>query len=253
MERLTVYLHGQPGSPAELTLFGGAAPADWWVPDRQRECAGAAAAQHLDRLARAVRQRAAGRPVRLAGFSLGGWLALELAARLPDLDLVIELISPAGPLGDGAVLARMAGGAVFGLARRAPWAFAGLAMVQGLIARLAPAVLVAALGGSAGGADRALWQQPGFRMAMADNLRAGMGQGTAVYRREIAAYVGDWAAGPGAIAHPVRVWHGAADSWSPPELVEALIATLPAGVERVLLPGAGHYATLAAWLGQQQP
>ena len=150
MPRLTAYFHGQPGSPGELALFGATPPPGWWVPERR--WAGSTFADHCAALAAELRGRAAGRPVRLAGFSLGAFVAVAVAAQLPDLSLELDLISAAGPLGDGAVLAEMAGGSLFGMARAAPARFAVLARGQGLAARWAPGLLAGALFRSAGGA-----------------------------------------------------------------------------------------------------
>lgn len=246
MSRLTVYFHGQPGSPGELALFGGAVPAGWWAPNRR--LTGTTFADHCEALAAELRARAAGRRVRLVGFSLGAFVALAVAARLPDLSLEIVLFSAAGPLGDGAVLRDMAGGALFAMARRRPALFGLVARGQALAARLAPAWLAGALFRTATGADRALWGRPDFRRAMAANLRAGPGRGAGAYAAEIVAYAGDWEALAAEVRHPVKLWHGGADGWSPPVLAQRLARLLPGAEAPEVLPGLGHYSTLEAWL-----
>lgn len=246
MPRLTAYFHGQPGSPGELALFGGAIPQDWWVPDRR--LAGGTFADHIAALAAELRVRAAGRPVRLVGFSLGAFVALAVAARLPDVALDISLISAAGPLGDGAVLAAMAGGALFAMARQRPALFRLVARGQAWAARLVPGLLAGALFRTAGGVDQGLWRRAAFRSAMTDNLRQGLGRAAGAYAEEIVAYVGDWEALAAAVTHPVQLWHGGADSWSPPMLAARLAQLLPAASAPTVLPGLGHYTTLEAWL-----
>ena len=246
MPGLTAYFHGQPGAPGELALFGGAIPQDWWVPDRR--LAGGAFADHIAALAAELRRRAAGRPVRLVGFSLGAFVALAVAERLPDLPLDIMLISAAGPLGDGAVLAEMAGGALFAMARQRPALFRLVARGQALAARLVPGLLAGALFRKAGGADQALWGRAAFRRAMAGNLRQGLGRGAGAYAAEIVAYAGNWEGLAATITHPVQLWHGGADSWSPPVLATRLAQLLPAASAPTVLPGLGHYTTLETWL-----
>lgn len=71
--------------------------------------------------------------------------------------------------------------------------------------------------------------------------------------REIAAYVRDWSAILPAIRHPVTLWHGAEDNWSPTDMAEALAERLPAVTALHRLPGLLHYSTLRAWLGSQVP
>jgi pimeloyl-ACP methyl ester carboxylesterase len=93
MTRRTVYLHGLPGSPAELSLAGSGSA---WLdadlvlaPDRNAKADGGAA------LARQIAQWAGNDPVDLGGFSLGGAAALRLAPLLSEQVARIELIAPA--------------------------------------------------------------------------------------------------------------------------------------------------------------
>ena len=245
---VTIYFHGVPGSPRELTLFGGAIPAGWLAPDRSRLHPWLNFDGHCDALAGEVRARAAGQTVRLVGFSLGAFIALQVAHRLPDLPLTIDLVSAAAPLQTGDYLDRMAGKPVFATAARSPALFGAMAAGQALAARVAPARLAAALFASAQGEDRTLAQNPAFRAGMAAILREGLGQGRANYVREIGAYVRDWSAILPAIRHPVTQWHGAQDNWSPPDMADALAERLPNVTALHRLPGLSHYSTLRAWL-----
>lgn len=245
---MTVYFHGMPGSRHELALFGGAVPAGWYAPDRSGLHAGLDFAGHCDALADEVRKLAAGQPVRLVGFSLGGFIALEVAHRLPDVPLTIDLVSAAAPLQTGDYLGAMPGKPVFAAAARSPAVFTALAASQALAARLAPARLAGALFGSAQGEDRAMTQDAVFRARMATILREGLGHGRANYVREIGAYVRDWSAILPAIAHPVTLWHGAEDNWSPPAMAEALAGRLPNVIALHHLPRVSHYSALRAFL-----
>lgn len=248
-EGVTIYFHGVPGNPRELTLFGAPMPPGWFAPNRARLHPGRDFAGHCDALAVTVRELAGGAPVRLAGFSLGGFIALEVAHRLPDLPLTIDLVSAAAPLQTGDFLERMAGKPVFASAARSPALFGAMAAGQALAARVAPARLASALFGSAQGADRALAQDPAFRAGMAEILREGLGHGRTNYAREIGAYVRDWSTILPAIHHHVTLWHGAEDNWAPPGMAEALADRLPNVAALHRLPGLSHYSTLRAWRG----
>ena len=230
-------------------------PADWWAPDRATMSAAVGLAARFDWLADAVRLRAqasgASGRLRLAGFSLGAFVALEVASRLPECDLALELIAPAAPLAEPSLLPQMAGGAVFAMAARHPARFTALVRAQALAARLAPGLLARALLASARGADKALAADPAFRAGMAANLRAGLRDGGAGYATEIAGYVGDWAATLSTISHPVTIWQGEADNWVPPAMARALAAALPGCQALHLLPELSHYSTLRAWLTGQ--
>ena len=99
MARRTVYLHGLPGSPAELSLAGPGSP--WidpalvYAPDRS------ALAADLPELARQIAIWSSGEPIDLVGFSLGGAAALRLAPLLGEQVARIDLIAPAAPLSLG--------------------------------------------------------------------------------------------------------------------------------------------------------
>ena len=91
-------------------------------------------------------------------------------------------------------------------------------------------------------------RSPALFAAMAAILREGLGHGRANYVREIGAYVRDWSAILPAIRHPVTLWHGAEDNWSPPAMAEALAERLPYVTALHRLPGLSHYSALRAWL-----
>jgi pimeloyl-ACP methyl ester carboxylesterase len=246
-KRRIVYLHGVPGGPAELALFGGTpfAGCDLFAPDRTAATLGDVAA-----LAAAIDARFAGQPVALVGFSLGAFVALQLAARLGDRVTRIDLVAAAAPLESGDYLGAMAGAPVFRAARAAPWRFAALLRTQALLARVAPGLLYRIVFAGAAGADRALVGQPRFRVGIHTILANALRDGAPGYRRELLAYVAPWSAIPGKVTAPVTLWHGSEDNWAPIAMAGALAAALPnvAAVHR--LAGLSHYSTLAHALGE---
>ncbi len=235
-----VYLHGQPGGPGE---FRACAPAGLAAitPDRNRPIGPQALAAMLP--------DAAG-PITLIGFSLGAPVALALAAALGGRVARLHLVSPAAPLALGDFLPHMAGGALFRLARDRPALFRLLASAQGLAARRAPMFLLNRLFATASGDDRELRHDPAFRAAMGEVLRTGLGSGTAGFVAEVSAYAAGTSPAVGAIAAPIHIWQGSADSWTPPAMARALAASLPGDVTLTLLPGCGHYGALRAALMQ---
>lgn len=219
-----VYLHGLPSGPEELALTGLSLPCP---------------ARHGDEAATLQQIAALSGPLHLIGFSLGAALALRLAPRLQPAR--ITLISPAGPLELGDFLPQMAGAPVFRAARR-PWALRALTAAQALGFRLAPDRALAALFHTAPPADRALLSGP-HRGALLSAIRSSLGPGRPAYLAEITRYVQPWAGLLPQVTAPVTIWQGAADTWSPPAMAQAVARALPAA-RLQLLPGLGHYSTL---------
>ncbi len=245
--RRLVYLHGVPGGPGELALFGGApfAGCDLYAPDRTGD-----AQQDWDALAAAIDARFGGEPVALVGFSLGAFVALQLAARLGARVTRIDLIAAAAPLESGDYLAAMAGAPVFRAAQGSAWRFAALLRFQALLMRVAPGLMYRMIFAGAAGGDRALVGEPRFRDGIRAILAAALRAGAPGYRRELFAYVAPWSAVLAEVTAPVTLWHGDADTWTPIAMADALAAALPnvAAVNR--LAGLSHYSTLAHVLGE---
>ena len=244
----TAYFHGQPGSADELALFGGMAPCGWFAPDRSPGRLQLAQSACFDRIADQIRTRSPDRTVKLVGFSIGAYVALEVASRLSDLDLSIDLVSPAAPLSTGPYLEAMAGKAVFTLAGSHRRLFGVLSRMQGIMARVFPGTLCDLLFASAQGGDAILYSDPIFRARMRQLARCGLGYGNATYRQEIAGYVGDWAGILPKVDQPVAIWQGQCDNWSPPAMAETLAALLPKVVAVHRLDGCSHYSTLREYL-----
>ncbi|MEN9682399.1 MAG: hypothetical protein RLZZ427_150 [Pseudomonadota bacterium] len=237
-----VYCHGLPGGSGE---WAACAPAGQsaFAPDRNAPIMPAA-------LAAQVRAEFGSTPIRLIGFSLGASVALALARELGDQAACIDLVSPAGPLQLGDFLNAMAGGPLFMLAARHPRLFRGVARLESLLARAAPAFLFDRLFASAAGADRALRTDPAFRAAMAQTLRSGLGHDPRGFIHEVTDYVADWRAMLSQFDRPVTIWQGDADNWTPPAMSAALAAALPGPVTLHHLPGCSHYSALRAALAQ---
>lgn len=244
-EAQRVYLHGQPGSPAELRLAGVEPSPGLFAPDRNGFNPALAEDAALDRLAEDVARRFPQGAIRLIGFSLGAYVAVELALRLADrgraADLSLDLVSAAGPLALGDFLPDMAGGAVFRLARTSPPAFAALTAVQRRLAALAPGLLQRQLFATAAGADADLARDRAFQGLLREILAASLGP---VYRREVRAYARWPAERLAALTAPVALWHGEADTWAPLAMAQAVADARPASRSLTVLPGLSHYSTL---------
>ncbi len=202
----------------------------------------------FDRLAEMICKEGDARPIHLIGFSLGAFAALQVASRLGDNVVRLDLISAAAPLDLGNFLPDMAGRAVFNAARAGRWRFRALVWLQATLARFAPGMLTSTLFASAAPADRALLAGEGFRARYRDVLRASFVDDGAGYRREVAAYVRPWAGSLATISADTTLWHGNADNWAPFAMAEALQAALPGGATLNRLAGLSHYSALAAAL-----
>lgn len=243
-EPLVVYLHGVPGSSAELHLIGAVdRPTNILAPDRFAVAYDPNSDLAFDQLAREIAEKHPTRQFTLVGFSLGSFVALQLARRLGARVDSINLISATAPLESGDFLDSMAGEAVFRTARRSPRLFGLMATAQAILARATPGVLFSALFRNAAGADRALAKDPAFRSIVEAMLQTSLGRDTAQYRREIGAYVQPWADLLPEIRVRTTLWHGDEDNWSPFAMALALKDALP-NARLIPLPGCSHYSAV---------
>jgi pimeloyl-ACP methyl ester carboxylesterase len=242
-----VYFHGAPGSPREIGLIVGAAKARGLSPaclHRSILAKGLKGAAYFDALADELRQRAAGRRIDVIGFSIGAFVALEVAARLGDQVRGLDLVSPAGPIDGPNDLKGVAGAAVFRMARRAPLVFRLAAALQGLVAAVRPAILFDMLFATAAGDDKPLARDSRFKTLMGSVLKDALGAGRAGYVRDLEAYVRPWSGDLGGVSAPVRIWQGGLDSWAPPAMAQRLRDRLPVGAQIETLAAGSHYSSL---------
>lgn len=246
-----VYFHGLPGGPREVEAFGQAA--DWFHPAHHalnRQGVGEAAnlSQHFDELASGLKTSFGSSRFRLVGFSLGAYVALEVASRLGRAVSHLSLVSASAPLSKGNFLPDMAGRMVFRAARYSPFLFAALTTAQPLILQVAPEKLFDALFASAQGLDRHLAAQPLFRTKIIESLNDCLRDGATGYRHEVSGYVQDWSPVLPLVTQPVELWHGNLDNWAPPSMADALADALPNVTMLHRLEGYSHYSTLQAFL-----
>ncbi|MDT8991194.1 alpha/beta hydrolase [Curvibacter sp. APW13] len=244
---LLVYFHGAPGGLAEAqALQADAQRLGLRVICQERFAAPSALAgeAYFQALADDVARHAQGQPVDLVGFSIGTFVALQVARLLGAQVRSLHLVSAAAPLEGGDFLPAMAGRPVFQLAQRQPHLLRALTAVQGLLARVAPDALLGSLFASAQGADQALRTDPAFRQRTLHDLRRCFNALRSGYVRDVVAYVQPWHAQLRGVAAPTHLWHGDADNWSPPAMARYLQQQLPDCVECQVLPGLSHYSTL---------
>ena len=165
---LVVHAGRAAGGPATVLLHGAAGSWTTWTPllaasDRAGTPIGDVLAIDLPgwggsagpvppiaELAEAIADRRGGRRIRawrLVGHSLGGFVALDLAARRPDAVLAVGLVSPTGPAVVETVRHPLRGGL------RLPW-FAGMRLAMGALGLL-PATAAALLTASSGSGSSA--------------------------------------------------------------------------------------------------
>jgi pimeloyl-ACP methyl ester carboxylesterase len=248
-----VYLHGLPGSGDELTLFGGPLSgklADIFVPIRDNNQTAIDRDAYMDSIARQIEARFPKGPIHLIGFSLGAFVALQMAARLKSRVERIDLVSAAAPLELADCLKDMAGKAVFETAQSSPFRFRLLVKLQSWLAQRTPQLLFRAVFANSAGQDSELSSNTAFREGMVAIIRQSLGESPGAYRSEIGFYVSRWATTLSAVTQPVTLWQGDADNWTPPAMADALQQALPNISSRHDLEGLSHYSTLRHFLGQ---
>ncbi len=243
MDDAIIYLHGTPGSPAELTLFGQSDPR-FFVPDRYALSVGKSAEAAFDDLAKDLSARFTGQPLHLIGFSMGGYIALQLAHRLGDQVSRIDLISSVAPFQGGDFMKGAAGAPLFKLAMRNSPLFGVAMAVQHLAARVTPERLASMLFATAQGDDALLAKDKVFMKAQSAMLRASFADGRNGYAREMIGVTQDWRQILPKIKVPIRIWHGSLDNWAPFAMATYLLSSLPTVVELNAIEGASHYSAL---------
>ena len=242
-DKFRVYLHGAPGSSAELDLFGEYRAHFDYAPDRF----GADTDFDLDALAHDIETRAVGRLIHLTGFSMGGYIALEVAHRLGPKVAQIDLISTVAPFQGGGFMRGAAGAPLFKLAQRQSRLFGVAVAAQRIAAQFASKRLASILFAKAAGADAALAKDADFMAQIETILRDTFLQGNHGYAREMISVTRDWRRVLGDVNMPVKIWHGTLDNWAPFAMAEYLADTLPDALLS-LMNGHSHYSTLREYL-----
>lgn len=240
-----IYLHGGPGSPDELILFGNSSVPTLYAPDRFTMFKGCGATAAFDQLAIEIDIRFPEQPLHLIGFSMGGYAALELAHRLGSRVSRLDLIAAAAPLEGGAFIDKMAGKVLFSIAQKRPYLLSQIMAVQRTLVSVTPGLAYKMLFTNAAGADQILATDSDFKARIIGVLTHCYGAGVQGLARELTAYVQPWAQILPHIVAPTTVWHGTEDNWAPFAMADYLVAALQnAKLNR--FEGASHYTTLRA-------
>jgi len=239
--RAVLYLHGLPGSVAEVHAALGASSLPDGVQVLDRLGAGS---EDFDTALLAAFDAAVQEPRVLVSFSAGAMSALKLAAMRPHRVSRLVLIAPAAPLELGDFLPHMAGRAVFEAARRGLWQLSLLSSAQSVATRMAPDMMLTGMFRGSPATEQALSRQPAFRRALLASARVCLSDHRAAYYRELLALVRPWAATLEQVRCKVQIIHGDADTWAPFAMAEALKARLSCPVDLVACRGLGHFSTL---------
>lgn len=158
----------------------------------------------------------------------------------------LHLVSAAAPLDGGDFLDKMAGKAVFSMAKRNPGLFQWLVRWQTLLAKRAPQMLFRMLFASAQGQDRELVKSPEFKAIIRQVLQQCFAQGSSGYTRDIQQYLQPWSAGVFTNEANVCLWHGTEDNWSPFGMSEHLAGHIPGNTRIERMEELSHYSCLYA-------
>jgi pimeloyl-ACP methyl ester carboxylesterase len=245
--RLVVYFHGTPGAPEECAVFdecGKESNLTFISYDRFSINPALKGVAYYQFLANQITAKAAGKTVDLVGFSIGGFIALQVCRYMASHVQSLHLVSAAAPLEANNFIDSMAGKSVFRQAQKHPLVFHLLARVQGLVAIACPGLLFRMLFASATGEDKSLAANDAFKIAITEMLKLSYSNYAAGYARDIAAYVQPWQNTLSGVETKTHIWHGSEDNWSPAAMAEYLQSALPGCVSVNILDGLSHYSCL---------
>ena len=244
--QIVVYFHGAPGGMEECSIFDRHAREN----SLRIVCFDRFSIDHaLDRksyyqeMADQIKYIASEETVDIIGFSVGAHVALEVGLLLNDKVRYAHLVSAAAPLNAGEFLDNMAGGAIFRLATKRPFVFSLLTQCQGLMARLAPRLLVAMLFTSSAGEDKKLIGQYAFKGYITPILSNCFHNHAIGYMRDITYYT-SWVGEFGIQSFKVILWHGTKDNWSPISMASHLYSVIPGAERFEIMEGLSHYSCL---------
>jgi pimeloyl-ACP methyl ester carboxylesterase len=245
--RLVVYFHGTHGAPEECAVFDQCGKEnnltfigfERFSIDPKLE--GAAYFQYL---ADEITNKAAGKSVDLVGFSMGGFIALQVCRLMGSNVRSLHLVSAAAPLEAGNFIDTAAGKPVFRLAQKHPCAFHLLVRLQGLIAAVRPGLVFRMMFANTAGEDKKLAAGDEFQTDISKILKLCFTRHAAGYARDIRAYVQPWKDTLSDIDVNTHIWHGAVDNWSPVAMAEYLASTIPGCTSTEIFSGLSHYSCL---------
>ena len=230
---LVFYVHGLPGSPAELDYFLPEPLHQAFVlpPDRLDE---------FDRIMKLTKAKTAS----LIGFSLGAKTAIEIACERAEIVTDLALISPAGPLSLGDYLPSMAGKVVFHTAMKSSVLFRLLTTCQGGLVRFAPNFLIRTMFANSPQAEKEFLKNEAFMTMLKEGLHSSLCGNTAPYRNAVQSYVQPWQHKLSSVQCPVKIWHGSKDDWAPLDISKDMAKILGDKATLNICEGLGHYSTL---------
>jgi len=241
-----IYFHGTPGSAEECQVFdryGKENNLSIICYDRSTIDLQLEDVVYYQRMADEITDRIAGKPVDFVGFSIGGFVALQVCRAMNGKVRSLHLISAAAPLDADNFIDLMAGKAVFRLAQHFPFTFLLLIRLQGLLAQIFPDQLFRMLFASAKGEDKILVADKAFQSMMNRGLKTCFNHPKA-YARDIKAYVQPWKESLSDISVSTTIWHGAEDNWSPASMAVYLQLALPNCSKMEILGRLSHYSCL---------
>jgi len=245
--RLVVYFHGTPGAPEECVVFdqyGKQNNLTFISYDRFSVDTALEGAAYYQLLADEITDKAAGKAVDMVGFSIGGFIALQVC-RLIESDVrSLHLVSAAAPLEAGNFTDMAAGKSVFRLAQRHRSAFHLLIRLQSLIAAVCPNLVFRMMFAGTTGEDRILAASGEFQTVITDILELCFTRYSAGYARDLRAYVQPWKDTLSGIEINTHIWHGAEDNWSPVSMAEYLASAIPGCTSTEIFSGLSHYSCL---------
>ncbi|MGZ8236996.1 MAG: alpha/beta fold hydrolase, partial [Methylobacter sp.] len=245
--RPVVYFHGTPGAPEECAVFdqyGKEHNLTFISYERFSIDPALESVAYYQRLADEIIDKAAGKSVDLIGFSMGGFIALQVCRLMGSDVRSLHLVSAAAPLDAGNFIDRTAGKSVFRLAQKHPFPFHMLVRLQGLIASVRPGLVFRMMFANAVGEDRVLAAGDEFQTDISGILKLCFTRYGAGYARDIRAYVQPWKDTLSGIGVDTHIWHGAEDSWSPAAMADYLASAIPGCGSTEIFSGLSHYSCL---------
>ncbi|MFA6162162.1 MAG: alpha/beta hydrolase [Methylobacter sp.] len=245
--RLVVYFHGTPGAPQECAVFdqyGKQNNLTFISYNRFSVDPALEGAAYYQLLADEITDKAAGKAVDLVGFSIGGFIALQVSHCMGSNVRSLHLVSAAAPLEAGNFTDMAAGKSVFRLAQKHPSVFHLLVRLQSLIAAACPNLVFRMMFANTAGEDKILAASGEFQTVITDTLELCFTRYSAGYARDIGAYVQPWKDTLSGVDINTHIWHGAEDNWSPVSMAEYLESAIPGCTSIDIFNGLSHYSCL---------